>query len=193
MRNLKHTAAALAAVVMVGSLALSQAEDLKNSYNIAGLLSHNNSDVIVYEEAEEKEDSSIIVVSEEEAQAELNEQYTPEELDTMIEEKSHSQEGFVILSSGILSVREAPSSESAVIDALVTNSTVEILESTEDWYKIRYGENNSTGYVAKAYITEDQEEAELAAKYYDNYRYGKTGSCTDSLYAGWSVCRNEKL
>lgn len=179
MRNLKHTTAALAAVVMVGSLALSQAEDLKNSYNIAGLLTPNASDVIVYEE--EKEDTSIIVVSEEEAQAELNEQYTPEEIDSMIEEKSRSQEGFVILSSGILSVREAPSSESAVIDALVTNSTVEILESTEDWYKIRYGENDSTGYVAKSYITEDKEEAELAAKYYDNYRYGKINAESGSI------------
>lgn len=181
MRNLKHTTAALAAVVMVGSLALSQAEDLKNSYNIAGLLSPNGSDVIVYEEETQKTDKTITVVSEEEARAELNEQYTPEELDNMIEEKSHAQEGYVILSSGVLSVREAPSSDSQVIDALVPNAEIKILESTEDWYKISYGENGSTGYVAKSFITEDKEEADLAAKYYDNYRYGTINAESGSI------------
>lgn len=183
MRNLKHTTAAFAAVVMIGSLALSQTEELRKSYNIATLLAPGNSDVIVYEnEADiEEQPKTITVVSDEEAQNELREQYTQEELDSMIEAKSRSQEGYVILSSGILSVREAPSSESEVTDALVPNATVEILESTEDWYKIRYGENGSTGYVAKSFITVDKAEAELAAKYYDNYRYGKINAESGSI------------
>lgn len=186
MRNLKHTTAAAAAVVMIGSLAFSQAEELRKSYNITALLAPGTSDVIVYENHGDDGDNSehsksIVVISDEEAQNEFNEQYTQEELDSMIAAKSRSQEGYVILSSGILSVREAPSAEAEIIDALVTNSTVEILESTEDWYRIRYGENGSTGYASKSFITVDKAEAELAAKYYDNYRYGTINTDSGSI------------
>lgn len=173
MGNLKHTSAALAAVVMIGSLAVSQAEDLKKSYNIASLLSSATSNIIVYEnEEKEKSLDTINVLSEEEAQAELNEQYTQEELNAIIEEKSHAKEAYVILTSGVLSVKDTPSADAPTIDALEKNSTIEIIESTEDWYKIKYADGK-TGYASKSQITEDKDAAELAAKYYDNYRYAK--------------------
>ena len=89
MGNLKHTAAAALAVVMIGSLAASQAEELRGSYNIASLLSASSTESVVFEE-------TIPVISEEEAQAELNEQYTEEELNEIIEEKSHAKEAYVI-------------------------------------------------------------------------------------------------
>ncbi len=176
MGNLKHTAAAIAAVVMISSLAVAQTEDLKRSYNISSLLSSATSDSIVFEETasetEEAEVYSMPVVSEEEAQAELSEQYTQEELDKIYEQKSHTTEAYVILTSGVLSVRELPSADSSVIDTLEKKTTIEILESTEDWFKIRYADGK-TGYVTKANITADKEAAETAAKYFDNYRYGK--------------------
>lgn len=167
MGNLKHTAVALAAVVMIGSLAVNQTEDLKRSYSVASLLTSAEAESIVNEETEE-----IDVASEAEAQAELNAQYTEEELNEIIESKSHAGTGYVILTSGVLSVKGTPSDEAPEIDALEKNVEIEILESTEEWYKIRYAEGK-TGYVSKAKITEDKAEAELAAKYYDNYRYGK--------------------
>ncbi len=173
MGNLKHTIAGAMAVVMISSLAVTQAEDLKRNYNISSLLSSATSNIIVHED--ENTLDSIDVLSEEEAQRELNEQYTEEELNAIIEEKSHAKEAYVILTSGVLSVRENPSEQSALIDSLEKNSTIEIIESTEDWYKIRYADSR-TGYALKSQITENKEEAELAAKYYDNYRYAKVKS-----------------
>ena len=166
MGNLKHTVVALAAVVMIGSLAVNQADDLKGSYNIAALLTSAEAESIVNEEVEK-----IDVASEAEAQAELEAQYTEDELNEIIEAKSHAGTGYVILTTGVLSVKGTPSEEAPEIDALEKNVEIEILESTEEWYKIRYAEGK-TGYVSKSKITEDKEEAELAAKYYDNYRYG---------------------
>lgn len=166
MGNLKHTVVALAAVVMIGSLAVNQADDLKGSYNIAALLTSAEAESIVNEEVEK-----IDVASEAEAQAELEAQYTEDELNEIIEAKSHAGTGYVILTTGVLSVKGTPSEEAPEIDALEKNVEIEILESTEEWYKIRYAEGK-TGYVSRSKITEDKEEAELAAKYYDNYRYG---------------------
>lgn len=170
MGNLKHTIAAMLAVVMISSLAVSQASDLKESYNIASLLSTTSADSVLYEE--QPADDLFVVASEEEVQAELNEQYTEEELNAIIEEKSHASTAYVFLTTGILSVREAPSYDSAEIDSLEKNTQIEIIESTEEWFKIRYADGK-TGYAAKEQITEDKDKAELAAKYYDNYRYGK--------------------
>ena len=139
---------------------------MKGSYNIAALLTSAEAESIVNEEV-----LKIDVASEEEAQAELDAQYTEEELNEIIEAKSQAGTGYVILTSGVLSVKGTPSEEAPEIDALEKNVEIEILESTEEWYKIRYAEGK-TGYVSKSKITEDKEEAELAAKYYDNYRYG---------------------
>lgn len=170
MGNLKHTIAGALAVVMISSLAVSQAEDLKKSYNISSLLSAATANIVVHDGKDALD--TIDVLSEEEAQKELNEQYTEEELNDIIKSKSQAQEAYVILTSGVLSVRETPSEDALVIDSLEKNSTIEIIESTEDWYKIRYADGRS-GYALKSQITEDKAEAELAAKYYDNYRYAK--------------------
>jgi uncharacterized protein YgiM (DUF1202 family) len=174
---MKHTTAAFAAVVMIGSLAVSQMEDLKRSYNTSSLLSAAASDSIVYEETFSGEYpaepvKAIAVASEEEIQAELSEQYTQEELDRIYEEKSQTDEAYVILTADVLTVREFPSKESAKIDSLEKNTTVKILESTDEWYKVGYGDNKS-GYVSKSNITQDKQAAETAAKYFDNFRYGK--------------------
>ncbi len=166
MGNLKHTIAASLAVVMISSLAVSQASDLKQSYNIASLLSNTSSKSVVHEE------KILVVASEEEVQAELNEQYTEEELNAIIEEKSQASTAYVFLTTGILSIRETPSEDAPEIDSLEKNTQIEIIESTEEWFKIRYADGK-TGYAAKSQITEDKEKAELGAKYYDNYRYGK--------------------
>lgn len=190
MRNLKHTAAAIAAVVMISSLAVSQADDLKRSYNTPStLLSANKSKTVVHETEKTKKSAEKVKVSNpKEAEEELHEQYTEEEIQTIINQKSHAQEAYVILSTGILSVKETPSENAPQIDALIPDKPVQIIESTEDWYKIRY-DDNVVGYVSKANITTSKEESQLALQYYNNFRYGnvKTSGGTVNIRKGPST------
>lgn len=190
MRNLKHTAAAIAAVVMISSLAVSQADDFKRSYKAPStLLSSNKSKTVVHEtEKPKKSAEKVKVANPKKAEEELHEQYTEEEIQTIITQKSQAQEGYVILSAGVLSVKESPSENAPQIDALVPDKPVQIIESTEDWYKIRY-DDNIVGYVSKSNITTNKEESELALKYYNNFRYGtiKTAGGTVNIRKGPST------
>lgn len=190
MRNLKHTAAAIAAVVMISSLAVSQSDDLKRTYKSPStILGANSAKTVIHEtEKPKKSVDKIKVASPEEAEAELHEQYTDEEIQTIIDQKSKAQEGYVILSTGTLTIKETPSDDAPQIDALVPGTSVQIIESTEEWYKIRYNDN-ITGYVSKSNITTSKEESDLALQYYNNYRYGvvKTSAGTVNIRQGAST------
>ena len=162
MGNAKHTTAAILAVAMISSLAVKQAYDFKKSNRLAAILNNSSAGEITLAQ------NSISVTPEDAAEL-LNETYTQEELQSIIDKKSSLPESYVKLTYGALGVYDTPSEEGNVIDSLTKCENVEILESTEDWYKIAYG-GGKTGYVAKCYVTESKAEAEYAAMYFDNYQ-----------------------
>ena len=56
-----------------------------------------------------------------------------------------------VTASSSLNVRSSASTSSSIIGSLKTNDTVEILETLNGWYKIKY--NNTIGYVSSQYIS----------------------------------------
>ncbi|MBQ7975551.1 MAG: C40 family peptidase [Clostridia bacterium] len=85
----------------------------------------------------------------------------------LIKEKSSFQNSYVLLNSQRIPVHEFPSDSSAAIDFINKPICVNIIESTEDWYKILYSGNNK-GYVLKNHITDSKEQAEKSAAVFKN-------------------------
>lgn len=171
MGNAKHTAVALAAVAMISSLAVKQAYDFKVSNRLAAILSSGNETTV---------SRAVITVSAEEAAEQLNESYTQEELQSVIDKKSGLQTSYVKLGGGVLNVYDSPSSECAPVDALNKLEEVSIVESTDGWYKITYN-GGKEGYVSKANVTESKAEAEYAAMHFDNYETAKIKTNGDDI------------
>lgn len=165
MRNAKHTVVALTAVSIIGSMAVRQAYDFKASNRLAALLSNSAEAEMVLTQSE-------IKIDPEDAAQQLNETYTQEELEEVINKKSSLQESYVLLTYGSLNVYDAPSEEGNITDTLEKCEGVEITESTEGWYKIFYN-GGKTGYVMKEHVTESKAEADYAAMHYDNYKTAK--------------------
>ncbi len=144
MRNLKHTILAAASVVMVGTLSFFQVsgitvEPIRN-------MKLTNSAVAESITIEENQDDAT-------KQA--------------IAEKSNLTSGYAKV-SGTTELRMSPSDEAQSIGALSGAETLEVLESTEDWYKV--AADGEVGYVKQDYVTLDQTEAQTAAKQYDHYK-----------------------
>ena len=165
MRNAKHTIAGILTIVMIGTMSVKQAFDFKASNRLAALL-NNNEEITTFITPES------VKVSPEDAAKQLSNNYTQEQLDTIITKKSTLQNSYVLLTYGTLNVYSSPSDEGEVIDTLAQCTEVKITESTEGWYKIAYGQV-SCGYVSKDHITDSKSEAEYAAMHYDNYKRAK--------------------
>lgn len=60
--------------------------------------------------------------------------------------------GIVTLNSGNLNIRNAPSTNAQVIGKLADGDIINVLETQNDWYRIRSG--NTTGFVNSRYIRE---------------------------------------
>ncbi len=162
MKNAKHTVVGLLTIAMIGTMSVKQSIDLKASNRLAALLNKT-------EEVTTVINPEVIKISPEEAAEALSETYTEDELKQIEEKKSSHTNSYVLLTFGTLNVYEAPSDEGAVIDTLPQTTEVKILESTDGWYKISYGENKF-GFVSKSHITESKAEADYAAMHYDNYK-----------------------
>ena len=66
-------------------------------------------------------------------------------------------------------LRKEASEDSTILEQISLNEEVEILEKTNDWYKVKYGEY--TGYISKEYtkvIGEDVDNTENDKKPSDN-------------------------
>lgn len=178
MANFKHSLAAVTAIAIIGSLAASQSSEFTGSKNRSSMLvSASSAELVVNndtenEDAEAKSDEIADLV----AKANLPEgDYTYEQIMQLIEEKSEPEQSYVYLTSGTLPVYATPSEEAELQANLDAAAEVEILEATEDWYKISYNGDQS-GYVQKSKITEDKALADFGAQYYDNYAKGKVVS-----------------
>lgn len=173
MSNFKHTIIAVTAVSIIGSLFISQLGEFVERPIDAELLSHatrasiNISEEDPDAEAEVQEDGAESA----EESADITETMTEDELNELIEKKSEPQTNYIKLTSGTLTVRDNPSEEASVVDNLECKSEVKVLSASEGWSTIEY-DGGKTGYVESEKVTESKEEAEFAAKYYDNYVKG---------------------
>ena len=178
MLNVKHTAIAIASIAIIGSLAVNQLGEFVSRPVDAELLSHRSSNAITVSNDEQdienddnseiSEDTSTEEVQEEENSSDITKDMTEEELTELIEKKSTVQTGYVLLTSGTLSVKSEPSSESSTVDILECKTQVKVLSSSEGWSLIQY-DGQKQGYAPSSAITDSKEEAEFAAKHYDNY------------------------
>ena len=183
MLNFKHTAIAIASVALIGSLAVNQLDEFVSRPVDAELLSHKSSNVITVnkditendekEEKNNKKTSDEVKSEPEEKQAEesksdITKNMSEEELNQLIEKKSQLQTGYVLLTSGTLSVKAEPSSDAETVDVLDCKTQIKILSTSEGWSRIQY-DGSKQGYAPVSKLTDSKEEAEFAAKHYDNY------------------------
>ncbi|MGN0106062.1 MAG: NlpC/P60 family protein [Hominilimicola sp.] len=178
MRNFKHSIIAVIAVAMISSLAAAQAADLNNSkiereQRINAASSQQNITIA------EKELTDAVKGT---AEISTEPETAPEETvpESEIAAKSFYPLGYVLISNGTLGVRETPSDEAAVIDQIEVCTEVEVMESSEGWYKISYA-GGSTGYVPSDSITQDKSEAEDVKKSFTNYRIAQVTLSGDSV------------
>ncbi len=161
MRNFKHTAAAILAVVLIGSLAVSQAADMSAAKAEKG--TENNSELLVVTDVSNEQSTDVINIEGEENQKE------PELFNTVkvgftntALERAKPFEpvaGYVITTTAGLNVRAGESLESEILDSLTYGQMIDIIDETEEWYVIPFGEDGGVGYVLKEYVTTSYEKA----------------------------------
>ncbi len=184
MKNAKHTIVALAAVAMISTMAVKQAYDFKASNRLAALLSNSASEPVLSQ--------NVITIDPAEAEAQLYETYTEEEIESIVEKKSELSDSYVLLSYGTLNVYDMPSEEGTVTDTLEASEPVKITESTDGWYKVAYGQGLS-GYVSQDKITDSKAEADYMAMHYDNYKRGKVKTSGDNVNVRSSASQSAEI
>lgn len=166
MKNFKHTLVAVIAVAMIGSLTALQASGLNNSkaereQRINSSQAQHNITIAQKDITDAVKGTALLSNEQEKAEEAIDESATAA--------KSFYQIGYVLISSDQLNVRETPSDEANTIDQIDVCTEVQIMESSEGWYKISY-DGGKTGYVASEAITQDKSLADDAKKSFTNYR-----------------------
>lgn len=175
MRNFKHSIIAIIAVAMISSLAAAQAADFKNS-EIERELRLNAASASQSITIAQKDVTDAV-----KGTAEISTETVEEDpvTESEIAAKSFYPIGYAVAGDGIVNVRETPSDEAAVTDQIEVCTEVEVMESSEGWYKISY--SGGTGYVSSETITQDKSVAEEAEKGLSNYRIAQVTLAGDSV------------
>ena len=157
MKNLKHSIVAMIAIAMISSLAAVQAatinsdkKTVESQINAAAEL-----ESITIAEVGDSADKGVALAQSVQAAV-------------TADSKSFFPLGYVMLTDGTLDAYELPSSESAAVGTLNACDQVEIVESTDGWYKVHCGD--TLGYVPSDKITLERADADYAAMHYDNYK-----------------------
>ncbi len=150
MLNLKHTASAMAAVVMIGSLATNQAtyvEPVKAQRITPVEIQFKQPEVL-------KGDGEGIVV------------------DSLLsfELKKEEQKGYVIIKEGVLDLKAEPSWESETLLSAECALEMIILEEADEWYKVQY--SDVVAYAYKENVTKVYNEARGALLEYFKFEKG---------------------
>ena len=179
MKNFKHSLIAVIAVAMISSLAVAQASGLNNSktereQRINAAAAEQSITIAQKDITDAVKGTAEISTESTETSAEN----TAEESE--IAAKSFYPLGYVLISNGSLDVRETPSDEANVIDQVEVCTEVEVMESSEGWYKIAYN-GGKTGYVPSESITQDKNLADEAKKSYTNYRIAQVTLSGESV------------
>ena len=177
MRNLKHTIIAIAAIVMVGTLSVFQVSDMsaqKLERNMK-LSTANQIENITITSTEDEAGSKALALSttEEDATAIAEEHQVDEATEQAIAEKSYLTLGYAKV-TGSTSLMAEPNEDSQAIGSMSGADQVEILESTDGWYKVMV--NGQSGYVKSDLITLDKNVANGAALQYDHYKLANVSS-----------------
>ena len=167
MKNFKHSAAAVIAVAMISSLATVQSTDIIKQKNerqqaINAATAHSRITITKKDVTEGVQGVALENNIAEQVQAQAA---------IANNDKSYYQLGYVELTAGTLPIQAQPSSESERLGELNACDQVEILESTDGFYKV--SSEAGTGYVISDAITANKADAEYAAMHYDNYKDGK--------------------
>ncbi len=179
MRNLKHTIIALAAIVMVGTLSVFQVSDMSAEKLERDMrLSTANSTASITITSTESETTGTRAVAletteEEETAVEEADSAVDEATEQAIAEKSYLTLGYANV-IGSAELRAEPNMEAESLGTMSGADQVEILESTEDWYKVAV--NGLAGYVQKYQVTLDKDIATETAMQYDHYKLASVTS-----------------
>lgn len=169
MQNYRHTVAAIMAIALIGSLIRVQGEDILNSkreteQRINAAAAHQ-SITITQKQVDESVMGVALETNEEEERAVQN------KIEESIADKSSYRLGYVKLTSGSLNLRKEPSENAEILGQLAVVDQVEILESTDGYYKV--ASEKGSGYVSSDCITVDKAQAEEAAMFFEHYRRAK--------------------
>ncbi|MDD6762560.1 MAG: SH3 domain-containing C40 family peptidase [Clostridiales bacterium] len=172
MRNLKHTIIAIAAIVMVGTLSFFQVSDMsaQRRERDMRLSTANQIENITITSTESEEGSrGLALTSSYEDVQSVEEPVGVVDLATeqAIAEKSYLTLGYAKV-AGSAALKTEPNEDSATIGTMNGAEQVEILESTEGWYKIMA--DGQSGYVKSELVTLDKGDAEETALQYDHYK-----------------------
>lgn len=172
MRNLKHTIIAIAAFVMVGSLSyaqISQASAKKQERDMK-ITTANNAQSITISKGETGTIAVAMTNTEEEvaaAQAAQNPVTASEASFQDIAEKSYLTLGYAKV-TGSVELKSEPNADAEATGKMSGADQVEILESTDGWYKVL--DDGQVGYVQSSQVTLDKSQAEESALQYDHYK-----------------------
>ncbi len=77
-------------------------------------------------------------------------------------ERFEASQGYTMYATVRVNFREEPNTEAAVLAVLRPNTQVTVLDHTEGWYQIRYGESDETeeqkvGYIKDNYLSEEEQ------------------------------------
>ena len=167
MRNLKHTILAIGAFVMVGTLSVFQVSDMSKSRRERDMriTTAASADSITIASTESDAGSAIALTSSEE-EIETEEPTDPA-TEQAIAEKSYLTLGYANI-TGSVDVKSEPNEEAKSTGKMKGADQVEILESTEGWYKV--SDNGVVGYVPSKNVTLDKDLAQESALQYDHYK-----------------------
>lgn len=174
MRNLKHTIIAIAAFVMVGTLSCVQisSTSAKKQDRDMRITTANRAENITIASAEgELGTIAVAMINDEEEVAAAEAAQAPElpedVSEQQIAEKSYLPLGYAKV-TGSVEIKEEPNEEAATAGKMSGADQVEILESTDGWYKI--SDNGQIGYVESDQVTLDKSQAQESALQYDHYK-----------------------
>ncbi len=158
MRNFKHTLAAMLAVVMIGSLAVTQAADIRAAK--ANKMDDDN-EYLSVSEFSENDNQEVITLEEKTLDPvdfkKYNLDFEKERLEDL--RPFEPVAGYVITTTGNLNIRADESFDSEILGSITYGQMIDIIDETDEWYVIPYGENDRVGYVYKEYVTTSYEKA----------------------------------
>ncbi|MBQ3425949.1 MAG: C40 family peptidase [Clostridia bacterium] len=174
MRNLKHTIIAIAAFVMVGTLSCVQitSNSAKKQERDMKLTTANKAENITIASAEGELGTIAVALTNDENEVAAAEAAQTPELPEDVSEQEIAEKSYLTLGyanvTGSVEIKEDPNEEAKTTGKMSGADQVEILESTDGWYKI--SDNGQIGYVESEQVTLDKSEAKESALQYDHYK-----------------------
>lgn len=170
MRNSKHTIMAVTAFVMVGTLSLFQVSEMSRSKQERDLkiTTAAAADSITIASTESETGAvAVALTSTEEDVETVDAKTTDPATEQAIAEKGYLTLGYANV-TGSVEMKTEPNEEAQASGSMSGADQVEILESTEGWYKVL--DNGATGYVPSDTVTLDKAVAVDSALQYDHYK-----------------------